>query len=433
MQNKAKFLHECERSIPIITEVDIVVVGGGVAGCSAAVAATRNGARVLLIDKYPFLGGTATASLVGCFCGLYTCSPNTEQVVWGHAQEIVSILEASGHGFKRRHRFHLDYEMLKLVLDEWVIQAGVELLLHTAFAGLIKEHARIKAVIVENMGGRGAILAKTVIDCTGDGDVFTAAGEPYALGGSDGTMQAPSTIFYMNSVDVDRAMAMSEQDISQLLQEAAAKGKSHISRFSGSYTPTIQPGKVHVNMTRIPNVNATDPASYTEGEIEGRRQVRIYAEFLRRYVPGFENAHIDAIGSIGIRETRRLVGKVVLTGADVLAGRKFANAICRSAWPIEDHNSNEMHTRRVHLEGDDYYHIPFDCLLPTHVDNLLVSGRCISVDHEAQASTRVMGACFGTGQAAGTAAALALDRKCSPKNLDISALQEVLIKQGVVL
>lgn len=427
------YVTEERRITPVIATTDVLVVGGGIAGCTAAVAAARNRAKVLLIENLGFLGGTATSGLVGCFCGLYTCSPGYRQVVYGLAQEMVKKLENSGAGFKLRHRFHVDYEHLKCCLDEWLVSAGVQLLFHTRAIDVIKNNGTISHVIIENKNGRSAIKAKTVIDCTGDGDVAVLAGEEFWSGGSDGKLQAATTIFYMGNVDMEQALSITEEEVGLLLEKAVADGAIKVSRLSGSYTPSPFPGRVHVNMTRINGVDGTDATSHTAGEIEGRRQVKILADFLRRYVPGFAEASVDAIGTVGIRETRQIVGQEVLTGDDVLSGRKFKNAICRSAWPIEEHPPGSMETRRIFLKEDDYYHIPLGCLLPRKTKNLLVAGRCISVDHQAQASVRVMGSCFGTGQAAGTAAALAVVGDCTPWDLDVEQVQRVLKQQGVLL
>jgi glycine/D-amino acid oxidase-like deaminating enzyme len=428
-------LLEPARSLPIAREVDVLVVGGGTAGCSAAVAAARLGAKVLLIERYGFLGGTATAAMVGCFCGVYTCgSDSTHQLlVGGVAKEIMGRLEAGNAGYKYRHRFQVDHEVFKLLLDQMLVQAGVELLFQTTVCETVIANGTIRGVVVEHKGGREAILARVVIDASGDGDVSALAGAPWEKGDAEGFLQAPTQVFYMGDVNVERAMAFPEKEIKRLLKEVNAAGEFSFPRVSGSFSPSPPPGKVHVNMSRVAGIDGTDPWSLTAGHLEGRRQVEQFARFLVKYVPGFEKARIDAIApQLGIRETRRIMGEYLLTREDVLEAHKFGDAVGRSSWPIEDHTYGEE-TVRLHLPGDEFYQVPYRCLVPLEVDNLLTAGRCVSATHDAQASVRVMGPGMMMGQAAGTAAVLSLKQGVKPRSLDPQLLRGVLQENGALI
>lgn len=424
---------EPARTVPVVREVDVLVVGGGTSGCAAAVAAGRRGLRVALIDRYGFLGGTATAAMVGCLCGIYTCSPNTVTVIAGYLRELTDRLEARGAGYKRRHRYQLDHEALKLILDRWVGDAGVEILFQTLVVGTIVEAGAVRGVMVETKAGRAAIRAKIVIDSSGDADVVARAGGRYEKSPTS-ELQAPSLVFTMAGVDLERATALSEADVSARIRQAVESGEFSFNRFSGGFSPVPPEGKVHMNVTRVTNVDGTDPDDLNRAYLEGRRQVEEYARFAVARLPGFERAYIDQIApQLGIRETRRVVGEYVLSADDVFGARGFPDAICRGAWPVEIHPNDGTGTTRVHLEGDSYYQIPYRCLVPVDLESLLVTGRCISTTHEAQGSTRVMGPGIATGQAAGTAAALALASRCAPRRVSVRALQTELEREGALL
>jgi hypothetical protein len=386
-----------------------------------------------LLDRYGFLGGTATAAMVGCLCGVYTCSPNTITVIGGYLQEITEQLERRSAGYKLKHRYQLDHEVLKLILDGWLCGAGVELLFQTQMVDTIVDGASVRGVVVETRRGREVILAKIVIDSSGDADVIARAGGAFEKSPSD-ELQAPSLVFTMAGVDIERAMQTPQDQISRLLRQVTESGEFQFNRFSGGYSPVPPAGKVHMNITRITAIDATDPEDVNRAYLEGRRQVEAYSRFAVKYLPGFEHAFIDQIApQLGVRETRRVVGEYQLTTDDVLGARSFSDAICRGAWPLEIHLNASPDTTRIHLEGDTYYQIPYRCLVPSTLDDVLVTGRCISTTHEAQASTRVMGPGVATGQAAGTAAALALESGRCPREIDVSTLQARLESEGALL
>jgi hypothetical protein len=237
----------------------------------------------------------------------------------------------------------------------------------------------------------------------------------------------------MANVDNERAFSISQAERTLLMQQAQESRKYDLTRIGGSIHPTPHAGYVHANLTRIPNVDATDPAALTLAEIEGRRQVQEYARFLIEQHPGFEHAYLASTASaIGVRETRRLKGRYVLTGADVRSGAKFEDAIACCSSPIEDHNAGKD-VKWQFLRDGDYYQIPYRSLLPLKIDNLLVAGRCLSATHEGHASARNSAQCMGMGEAAGLAAALAVAKHTSPEQVDRGELRDRLLRQGVLL
>ncbi len=426
-------VEEPARRVPVRRQVDVLVVGGGTSGCAAAVAAARRGMRTLLLDRYGFLGGTATAAMVGCLCGVYTCSPNTVTVIRGYLKELTDQLEARRSGYKLKHRYQLDHEVLKLVLDGWLSDAGVELLFQTQMVETIVEGGAVRGVVVESKAGREAILAGVVIDSSGDADVIARAGGAFEKSPRE-QLQAPSLVFTMAGVDIERAVRVPQAEISRLLRAVTESSEFAFNRFSGGFSPVPPEGKVHMNVTRVTCVDGTDPDDLNRAYLEGRRQVDAYARFAIKYLPGFEHAYIDQIApQLGIRETRRVVGEYQLTTDDVLGARSFPDAICRGAWPLEIHPNDGTDTTRIHLEGDTYYQIPYRCLVPSDLEQVLVTGRCISTTHEAQGSTRVMGPGIATGQAAGTAAALSVRGARSPRQVNVSELQSELEREGALL
>ncbi len=425
-----------EREVPVLAEVDILVVGGGSAGWTAATAAARNGARAMLIESYGFLGGTMTAGAVGCVCGPYTCAPGSTraQIVFGLCGEFMRRMEARGAGFKHLHRFQVDHHQAKIVLDELTGEAGVRRLYHSLCVDALTAGGTARGVIVETKAGRQAVLARVVVDATGDGDVAARAGAPFEKGDVHGRLQGPTYIFDMAGVNIERASGVPPHELRRLMEAAVRAGDWDLPRVSGSFSPLPQPGTVHVNMTRVYRIDGTDPESLTSADIEGRRQARMYAEFLRARVPGFEHAYLSGLGpQVGIRETRRIIGEYVLTGEDVLGARKFEDGICKAAWPIELHDAEGPETRRDHLEGDAYYQIPYRCLVPLRVDQLLVAGRCLASTREGNGSARVMAYAMAMGEAAGTAAALSLHAGTPIRRLDHGTLRRQLERQGVVL
>jgi len=409
--------------------IDVLVVGAGSAGSTAAIAAARTGATTMLVDRLGFLGGTSTAVL-DTFYAFYTPGAQPRKVVSGIPDEVVGRLTERGMAFERPNTYGAgtgityDPESLKRVWDELLTEAGVSLLLHAFVIGTHVENGRVTALDVATKGGVRRIEARCVIDASGDADVCALAGAPYEAPG--GNVQSLSTVFRMANVDVGRAQSVPKEELWRLMREARDSGRYALTRIEGSVHRTPQEGVMMALMTRVRNVDATDPEQLTAAELEGRRQAHEYFRFLRETVPGYERAVLVSTSpAIGVRESRRIVGEHVLTAGEILAATTFDDQVARCGAPIEEHHAGDD-TRWVYLEEGQTYGIPFRALQPQGIDNVLVAGRCFSATHDAHASARSMGTCMAMGQAAGTAAALSE----TPKRLDPDTLRARLAKDG---
>ncbi len=417
---------------------DVLVVGAGSAGSSAAISTARSGARTLLVDRLGFLGGTSTAVL-DTFYAFYTPGANPRRVVGGLGWEVVQRMVDAGLCFERPNTYGsgtgvtYDQETLKLVWERLAQDAGVDLLLHTWATGVRVSEGRVGAVRTWNKGGERWIEAGVVVDASGDADVSAMAGAEYEDAAAQGRVQSLSTLFRLANVDVEGAAQTKKQELWALMREAAASGDYHLPRLEGSWHHTPFAGVVMVHMTRIPNVDATNPVALTHAEIEGRRQVREYHRFLRDRVPGFERSVVIGTSpSIGVRESRRVIGDYQLTRADVLSARRFEDEIALCGAPIEDHGPGGD-TEWQYVTGGAAYGIPYRTLLPRGVEGLLVAGRCFSATHDAHASARSMATCMAMGQAAGTAAALAVEAACQPRQIAVDELRARLLAAGALL
>jgi hypothetical protein len=422
----------------VTARYDVVVVGSGSAGSTSAIAAARMGARTLLVDRLAFMGGTSTAVL-DTFYAFYTPGEAPRRVVGGLGWEVVERLTAEGVAFERPNTYGAgigvtyDQEALKVTWEALAGDAGVELLLHTWATGARVEDGRVVAIRVWNKGGERWVEADVFVDASGDADVCALAGVAHDNAARQGRVQSLSTLFKVANVDVERASTVKKAELWDRMREAAASGAYRLPRIEGSWHRTPFPNVVLVHMTRIPNVDATDPDQLTAAEVEGRRQVREYARFLRDRVPGFEAAVVVATSpAIGIRESRRVHGDYVLTREDVLAARRFSDEIALCGAPIEDHHAGGD-TEWLYVREGGVYGIPYRALLPERMEGLLVAGRCFSASHDAHASARSMATCMAMGQAAGTAAALAAAAGTTPRAVAPQVLRERLVEDGALL
>jgi hypothetical protein len=445
---------EKERSIPIVRKVDVIVAGGGPAGIAAAVSAARNGAKTLLIEKNGWIGGMATSGLVHPFMPSYAGDkPINKGIFW----EIVERLVAQGAaihpdltemqtgytGFvvwPHAHVTPFDAEVIKWIFQDLIEESGVETLLHTMVVGTIKEGTSAKGLILENKSGRMAVEGTVIIDATGDADVSHHLGAEYEKGNPlDGSLQ-PATIFFRlagvnrHKVDAYIKEHPEERHFQTFAKIAKEKGEFIPSKHDVLFFYTPREDEVAINSTRIHGVDGTNVFDLTKAEFETRRQVRILYKFFKKYVPGFEKCYITTTApEVGIRETRRIVGEYSLTKEDLLNTRQFADNIAQCSYMIDIHDRKETQLFYTAIPEGHSYGIPYRCLLPEKIENLLVAGRSISCTQEAQGSLRVMPPSFSLGQAAGTAAAIAVKSKCAPRYVDIDLLRSTLASQGQVI
>jgi glycine/D-amino acid oxidase-like deaminating enzyme len=409
--------------VPVVDRCDVLVVGGGSAGLAAAIAARRQGADAVLVERYGYLGGLASGGLIVLLLTLDDGAGR--QVVAGLCQELVERLEARGACFyppreewgrpddalieryrrwglvwgsaphKVRYSVAYDPEEFKYVANTWAGEAGVRLLYHRWATDLVRDGDRITHVVFASKAGRQAIACDAAIDATGDGDLFVLAGERFEL-----EEVHPWLWFRMAGIE----------DIDVAQEQRGA-----------SFFRTVMPGQALLPWgaaERIDRrIDATDPDDLTHAEIECRRMVMEEVDRLRAQVPGFERAYLtDVALTLGITESRRLVGRYVLRREDL-------------DQPFDDVVAVTGHWTKY----DCTYQIPYRSLLPQRVENLLAVGRCISVDHRAHHATKEIPACFATGEAAGIAAALSLRRKTPLPEIDVSELQRALRKAGAWL
>lgn len=444
---------------------DVIVVGGGPAGMCAAIAAARQGVKTLLVEKSGCCGGMATQGLVGPFMTCYDRKGET-MIIRGLFQEIVERMVARGYALHpaqvragtaftswitlgHDHVTPFEPEGLKLIVDEMLEEAGVKVLYHTDFLQPVMEDQKIVGVQVSSKRGIELIRGKVVIDCTGDGDVACRSGVPYEMGNEElGLIQPATMFFHICNTDPEAMEADIQANLHNFyrkdgvnyrsfhwrVSQARENGDWDLQRVSIGLFRMPKPDEWCVNTSRIMKVDATDNESLSDAEMEGRRQMAHIMDFLRKYVPGCENARIKASAShIGIRESRHIRGEYRLLAEDLIGGRVPEDSILLAANSVDVHGrfgptSNEY----VAIDGD-YYGIPYRSLVAANVDQLLLAGRCLSADSTAAGAVRVMPPCMGMGQAAGTAAALSVMSGVTVRNLDVQHLRSVLKENGVYL
>ncbi len=418
------------RSVPVSLQAEVAVIGGGPAGLCAAVAAAEEGADTLLIERYGFLGGMATAGLINPFMPYYT---GGEQIIKGLFERVIDKLDEAGGWSHRQDEWAwdaFDPEIMKLVCQQMCEEVGVRLRLHTIVTAAMAGNGQVHRAILASKSGLEAVEADIFIDATGDGDLAAWAGAEHEQGRpEDGLCQPMSLMFRMAGVDEKRIPPRDE--INRLYDEAKTRGEINNPRENVLFFYTTRRGEIHFNTTRVVKLDGTDADDLTQAELEGRRQVAQMAAFLKAHVAGFEQAYLAATGvQIGVRESRRIMGEYVLTGEDVLRARKFPDGIARGCYPIDIHNPAGTGTVIKELPPGETYDIPYRCLCPREFDNLLVTGRPISADHQAHSSLRVMPIAAAIGEAAGVAAALAVQQHQPVNDIDVAQLRQRLTERG---
>jgi hypothetical protein len=452
-----------EQRIPVNAAADIVVAGGGPAGIGAAIAASREGARVILIERMFCLGGIMTGGLVSKVAISYRNR--------GIAAELLERMDRyQGTSYiQSRPEVPVDPELAKLLLDKMVVdEAAVDVRFGQTLTHVVKEGRQIKAVIVSGVNGLKAIRAKYFIDCTGDGQASFLAGAAYMLGDEEGGLgSAPSLLFRVAHVDVDKFINACETDENTYRSDRTryspreTRELYHSDRyvFFADYMPFIsrrieenpqmfsewerkvlttrglvflnqpQNGVILVNSTRILGFHGNDAAELSGAMVNGRRQIEVIFRFMKTFFPGFENSIIMDTGSmLGIRESRRVVGDYVFCENDVSGATRYEDAVVSNNGGIEIHSSTGPGLRGSRLDADEYYHIPYRSIIARDFDNLFVAGRCFSASHPALSAARSIGCCIALGQAAGSAGTqLANNQKTNVRDIDIRALRERLV------
>lgn len=453
-----------QRQVPVIGDADVCVIGGGPGGLPAALAAARQGARTVLVEMHGYLGGMATAGLIGPILG-HRASGGGEAVIGGIPREICVRMAQIGEAVPwdqamREWGIAFNAEGLKIIADRMVAESGVRTLLHAFFTTAVVDGARMTHAVVETKSGPLAIAAKVFVDATGDGDVAVSAGASTTKGRpADGKPMAMGSIFHVGGVGtVDGAARNAAVERMRALQ---ADGADYYGVGLGNHGSTIREGFLSLNATRYEG-DASDVGDLTAGEFETRALAWRALEAWRS-APGAEGLYIAATPAhVGTRESRQVLGRYVLTGEDIVAGRRFEDSVARASYWIDIHcprglsDGGRVHLcttgcskrdcpmvaeyadqlpdpDRLHPPKGSWCDVPLRSLIPKDVDGLLVSGRCLSADHQAMAATRVMATCMAIGEAAGTAAALAARQELRPADLDAAGVRRVLTDGGALV
>jgi len=449
------FITEPARQIPLLLDTDVVVVGGGTTGPLAAIAAARQGSRVVMIERFGSLGGNLTlglntkpsGALVG---GLPLEIWNLARSMGGAGDDYMAVVKTGGVKIASP----CDPEIMKMLLTRLCAEAGVQILFETVVSAPLMVDGAVTGVIIESKSGRQFISSKVVIDCSADADVAARAGAQSVMGdgGAEKVMQPVSMYFTMDRVDLVRLAdwARTTDDVPARAIPDTAEGLAYglwLTGFNASLkkfqrdtgiqlqrdniTLKTAGGRMYVNATRVMGVDVFSPVEFTNAVLECYRQIEGVARYLRECIPGFEHARIEQIAPVlGVRETRHVVGDYTLTGDDAINGHHFEDSIAADASALDIHDPKGAD---VDFQGLRPYEIPYRCLLPQGVEQLLVAGRCISADHAAHARSRNMPACMATGQAAGVAAAVAVESGTTVREVSVAEVQKRLRALGMPL
>ena len=426
-----------DREIPVVAETDVLVVGSGPGGLCAGVMAARQGAKTLVAERYGCPGGMAFFGEVTPF-------------MTNHIEEKALDRPVYVEWCRRMQRYRSDEIRTKfpfseekaggmlskdeamLAVEDLLLDAGAKLLYHHTLVDVIKEDGRITAAVFHSKSGFCAVRAKIFIDSTGDGDLAVLAGCPFEFGNQDGFCQPMTTCFKLSGVDRSRMPERTE--INRLYDQAKTEGKIQCLRENVLWFLTPEDDVIHFNTTRIIRKSAVNGVELSEAEIEGRRQIRQFVDFLRTSVPGFEHARIHSIAHhVGVRESRRILGLVYQTADDFLKAAKYPDGIAKVRYMIDIHNPSGTGTEIHHMAPDDWYELRYGTLVPRESRNLLMGCRAISLDHALHSSARVMPPVCSIGQAAGMAAAMCVEKDTSPADLDGAEVRKRLAEAGAWL
>lgn len=435
---------EFYQNLNILLETDILVVGGGSAGVAASVTAGESGFKTTLIEKYGFCGGSAVAGMSATVCGIYETFENNsginppKQIVFGFTERFLKTLEKNngltpiqiyGNTYVKAH----EARVWKESADELLEKANVKILYHTSVIGVLKDKEIVIGVIVNSGLGLGIIKAKRIIDCSGDGIVAAMAGNEFHCG-INNIVQNPTIIFKISNIDNKKFWnyygrdTICHDEFTEKLYSAEKIFNSKFPRKKIWVFKTINDSEIFINATAVHHetekLNMINPEHFTYSEKEARKQMELYFKFFKEFIPGCENSFIGEVAcEVGVRQTRSIKGKYTLTNEDVENCRKFEDGIVKSSWPIELHKGERP---KLYWLINNYYEIPFRCLQPSSIDNLLVAGRCLSAEHEALASARVTAQCFEYGRAAAIGAILSLKGNYNTSMIDGKKVKEIM-------
>lgn len=448
--SKTEFITEPEKKVPVLLDVDIVVVGAGSAGPFAAIAAGRMGLKTVLIERLGALGGNLTIGMNNKPSGALVGGIPME--FWKRMQKLGAAGTSYIADLEGKQTIELcapcDSEIAKLELTKMCVEAGVTILFECLAVAPVMDGNTIKGVVIEAKGGRQAVLGKVVVDCSADGDIASQAGAPFILGNEKGEMQPVSLFFKVNQVDMEKFANWAKAHPEDVPQRAISVDNPEYNIWATGFTKLLQKfqkdknvklvrenvtlktvrghTEIYCNNTRVIESSGLDVLDISKAIPEIYRQIELNMQFLKEYIPGFENAYINQVSSIlGVRETRHFLSDHMLTFDDVTKSCRFDDSIGvdKAAMDIHDIKGGGM-------RFEDYppYEIPYRVLVPHKVEQLLVAGRCISADHYAHGRTRNIPACMTTGQAAGFAAAIAVKTEKTVRNIDVKLLQEEIKK-----
>ena len=454
--SEMRTIREQARDIPVFREVDVLVAGGGTAGMIAGLAAARAGAKTLVVERLNCLGGVFTA---GMMTTTWTFNNQKDLIVKGIPLELMERLREAGAtvpGDISKDCFTIyDTEMAKFVLaDMYQKEPNAELLFYTTIADTIVEDGCVKGIIIENKSGRQAILAKVVVDATGDADVAARAGAEFMMADKK-DLHPVSLLAKIAGIDTEAFLAYYKEHpeyignftggwqhsgfhsfrlTEELKDVEMPEELAYIRDWFFLYYDTPRPNTMIFNLTGEIEIDGTDGCDVTRGELVSMKRILDALEVFKRYIPGFKDAYIVQVASsIGVRETRRVLGGYVLTVEDILNNTKYEDGVCSYGAPVGVHTPDGKTANFYRLTPGTSYDIPFRCLVPKEINGLIVTGRCISVVPDATGSTRNMTCCMALGQSAGVAAALAAKQGVAPRDLKNKDLEQALLAQGVYL
>lgn len=413
-------------------QYDLIAVGGGFSGVCAAIAAARHGAKALVLEQSGALGGAAVNCLINPFMPNGTKMGEEKtytELTQGLYAEICKRM--SEFGACEHRTFHEEY--LKIVLDRMCKEAGVKVLFHTTLVSVEKRGETITAINAMQRNGLNRFEATYFLDATGDGTLSFLAGCPMRIGRpEDGLCQPMTLCFRVGNIDIP-AFNKARPDMQALYKKMRAEGKIKNPREDVLVFYTLVDSVLHFNTTRVIKKNPVDPDDLSWAEMEAREQMLEMYDFLKQNVPGFENSQLLHSSEIGVRESRMVDGRYILTGEDLVNCVRFEDKIACGNYDIDIHNPAGSGTSHYYFPEGKYYTVPYRCLRPLKADNLLVAGRCISVTHEAQASIRIMPICCSLGEAAGVAAAVCAKRGAALDDAPIAEIQSLLKADGAYL